>query len=259
MSSRIDGKEPLAKPLTTDVFGSANPLFRKEPGEYMTARQQTLWREKYEALAARLHEGHFRQSSEVALSLRRKYQTTVFGNVYVYDLLQRLSECIDPTDTELYCVSQLVHTLQVAEGLEEDGVVDETLLLAALVHDLGKVVDLLGEDPQYTNGPNAPIGENRRGCGLDNATITWSHDEFAYQKLKDHVPDHVAWLIRFHSLRFDTAHDLMDDRDRRYYSTYLGRFRKQDLRTKSIFRRPRRRLSDYRNLIQKYFPARIAI
>jgi predicted HD phosphohydrolase len=258
MSSPTD--TPIVQPaLTTDTFGASDPVFRKEVGEYMSAAEQAYWREKYEAQAKRLYEGHFRQTPELALSLRRKYQDPVFGQVYVFDLLHRLAECIDPTDTELYCVDQLVHTLQVAEGMEEGGVTDETLLLAALVHDLGKVTELLGENPEYINGPNEPIGENAPGCGLDNAITTWNHDEFAYQKLKEHVPDHVAWLTRFHSLRFDMSRHLMDDRDREYYERYLGVFRRYDLGTKSIYKLPKKRLGDYRGLIEKYLPDKIAI
>jgi len=252
-------KRRASLPLTKNVFGSSDPLFRKEPGEYMTAEEQAYWRDKYEDEAKRLYRGHFRQTTEISLALRGKYDKPIFGDVYVFDILLKLAECIDPTDTELYCVDQLVHTLQVAEGMERDGVDDETLILAALIHDLGKVTELVGENPEFINGPNEPIGKNRPGVGLDNIVTTWNHDEFAYQKLKDHVPDHVAWLTRFHSLRFDMSREFMDDRDRLYYEKYLGIFRKHDLGTKSIYNLPKKRLKDYGSLIRQYFPNKIPI
>jgi hypothetical protein len=31
--------------------------------------------------------------------------------VRVWDLMERLAQCIDPSDASLYCVSQLVHAL----------------------------------------------------------------------------------------------------------------------------------------------------
>jgi predicted HD phosphohydrolase len=258
MNLPIEKAAPKKK-LTKDVFGSSDPVFRKEPGEYMTAEEQAYWRSKYEEEAKRLYKGHFRQTPELALSLRKKYEPPVFGEVYVYDLLHRLAECIDPTDTELYCVDQLVHTLQVAEGMIDDGIEEEALILAALVHDLGKLTELLGENPEYINGPNEPIGDNVPGCGLDNLVTTWNHDEFAYQKVKDHVPDHVAWLVRFHSLRFDMSKQYMDDRDKEYYEKYLGLFRKYDLGTKSVYKLPKRRLPYYKGIITKYFPNKIPV
>jgi predicted HD phosphohydrolase len=258
MNSPTDNAPP-GKVLTKDVFGATDPLFRKEPGEYMTGEEQAYWRERYEAQAKELYAGHFRQTPELALELRAKYAAPVFGKVKVFDLMHRLAECIDPTDTELYCVDQLVHTLQVAEGMELDRIDDEGLLLAAVLHDLGKVTELLGEKPEYINGPNEPIGENVPGCGLDNIVTTWNHDEFAYQKLRDHVPDYVGWLIRFHSLRFDMSRPFMDDRDHDYYDRYLGVFRKYDLGTKSIYKLPKKRLADYRGLIEKHLPEPIEI
>jgi predicted HD phosphohydrolase len=259
VNSAIDMSATTQDELTENTFGSSDPIFRKERGEYPTQEEQQMWRDEYERRAKELHKGHFRQDPELALALREKYKPMTFGKMKVYDALRMLAECIDPTDTELYCVDQLVHTLQVANGMEEDGITDEALIVAALIHDLGKITELVGEKPEYVNGPNEPIGENEPGCGLDNAIFTWNHDEFAYQKLKDHVPDHVAWLLRYHSLRFDMSRDLMDDRDREYYEKYLGIFRKYDLGTKSIFRLPAKRLEDYREVIERHFPEEIDI
>jgi predicted HD phosphohydrolase len=259
MNTHTDVERAAGQALTEDVFGAKDSVFRKEPGEYMTAQEQARWRDAYEAEARTLYLDHFRQNREQALGLRDKYRTPIFGIVPVIDVLRRLAECIDPTDTELYCVNQLVHTLQVAGGMEQDGITDETLILAALLHDMGKVTELVGEVPEYVNGPNEPIGDHAAGCGLDNVLTTWNHDEFAYQRVRAYVPDHVAWLIRHHSLRFDLCMDLMDARDRRYFDTYLGLFRKYDLGTKSVFNRPQKRLSDYEALVRSYFPAPIAI
>lgn len=259
MNSRIDIAPALGGGLTENVFGSADPLFRKEPGEYMTAEEQAEWRSAYEDRAKTLYQGHFRQSQEIALGLRRKYARPIFGRMHIIDVLRRLGECVDPTDTELYLVNQLLHTLQVACGMEEDGVKDETMILAALVHDLGKVTELAGEKPEYVNGPNEPIGIHAPGCGLDNVVTTWNHDEFAWQRVRDYVPDHVAWLVRYHSLRFGMCHQFMDERDWAYHDTYLGLFRKYDLGTKSIFHLPKKKLADYRPLLEKYFPEPIEI
>ncbi len=245
--------------LSDDNFGASDPIFRKEVGEYLTQDQQRDVRIRFDKKAKALFEKRFTQDVATVEMLRSKYKTPIFGEMYMYDALLRLGECVDPTDTELYCTSQLVHCLQVAESMEKSGVTDETLILAALIHDLGKLTDLVGEVPEYVNGPNEPVGNNIIGCGLDNTMIMWNHDEFAYERIKDYVPDHVSWIVRYHSLRFDVAQDFMDSRDWAYYDQYLSVFRKYDLGTKSTFYYPDKKLSDYRDLIEKYFPKKILI
>jgi len=73
------------------------------------------------------------------------------------------------------------------------------------------------------------------------------------------VPEHVAWLTRFHSLRFEKAEKFMSDKDREYYHKYLIPFRKYDLHTKSIYKVPSKRLYDYEALLIKYFPKGITV
>lgn len=254
-----DAEEGRMTNLTTAPPETDDPVFRKEPGEYMSSDQQAALRTSYKQKAKELFEKRFQQDSARARALRERFSSPILGRVRIYDALLRLSECIDITDTELFSTNQLIHSLQVAEGMERDGITDEGLILAALVHDLGKVAEFAGASPEDLNGPNQPLGDNPKGCGLDNALIMWNHDEFAYQRLKDYVPDYVGWLIRYHSLRFDFCSDIMDDRDRRYYDMYLHTFRKYDLHTKSTFYIPAKKLSAYQPLLDKYFLGEIVI
>ncbi|VDM34547.1 unnamed protein product, partial [Toxocara canis] len=42
----------------------------------------------------------------------------------------------------------------------------------------------------------------KEGCGLDNLLMTWGHDEYLYQVLKNHnstLPAEALYAIRFHS------------------------------------------------------------
>lgn len=47
------------------------------------------------------------------------------------------------------------------------------------------------------------LGMYEEGCGLENLLMTWSHDEYMYQMLKNHpdckLPDEALYAIRFHS------------------------------------------------------------
>jgi hypothetical protein len=194
------------------------------------------------------------QTSNHVEALNQKYREPVFGRLHVADLLAQLALCIDEQDVELACVSQLTHALQVVEGMIGDGISDHDLLIAGLVHDLGKVLLLAGEDQANVGGMIAPIGEFEEGIGLEQCTFQWNHDEFGYSRLKDHLPDHVSWLIRYHSLHLDVCEPLMDDRDRRYARVYHAIFAHYDNATKSMFRVPRTRIEDYSDLIKEYFP-----
>lgn len=246
----------MPAPIT---FGSADPIFRKEPGEYLSKEEQDGLRQAFDRDAKDLIVRRFTQTASVAISLREKYKCSLIGKVDPLQALLMLGMCYDETDTELYGISQLTHSLQVADAMERSGVVDETMILAAIIHDFGKITSLFGEAPEHTDGPNEVISGPKPGCGLDQTLVMWNHDEFGYQKLKDFIPDHVGWLVRYHSLRFETATAYMDDRDREYYNKYLIEFRKYDLGSKSLFSVPSRNLLTYRSLFERYFPKALDI
>ena len=199
-------------------------------------------------------ERHYAQTRDDVLALQEKYREPIFGRVPVADLLERLALCIDEMDADMGCASQLTHSLQVVEGMTADGIEDHDLLITGLIHDVGKVLLTVGEDPANVGGMLSPIGDYDDGVGLDRCVMQWNHDEFGYSRFKDLVPDHVAWLIRYHSIHVDQCERLMDERDRRYARDYLPVFTRYDNGTKSVFRLPETRIDDYRDLIEEYFP-----
>jgi hypothetical protein len=132
------------------------------------------------------------------------------------------------------------------------------LVLAALVHDLGKVLLLTDEAPENVVCMNRPVRVCRPGEGLDNCVFQWNHDEFAYSRLKDHLPDGLAWLVRYHSILPATCEEYMDARDRDYFERYLKPFARYDHGTKSPVYLPQRRLDDYRSIVERALPTFIA-
>jgi hypothetical protein len=206
-----------------------------------------------------IYDKHLSQTKETVDVLNKKYEQPVFGKVQIWDMVQLLARCVDPSDPSLYCVSQSVHVLQIIEGMERDGIEDPDLFLSALVHDLGKVLLLRGEAPENVVCFNTPIGEYRKEIGLDSCVFQWNHEEFIYRRLKDYVPDHIAWLIRYHGISVPHCETLMNEQDRIYTERYLRIFQKYDKGTKSIYNLPKNELEKYRPLVEKVFPKPIFI
>lgn len=139
------------------------------------------------------------------------------------DFLDTLVDESDP-DIEL---PQVVHLLQTAEAIRQDGHPD-WFVLTGFLHDLGKVLCLFGE-PQwavvgdtfpvgckhsdkvvfaefFSDNPdslderyNTPLGMYAAGCGLDAVHLSWGHDEYLYQLLKPYLPIEALYMIRYHS------------------------------------------------------------
>ena len=107
----------------------------------------------------RSHKRHvYWQHNQQTLGDRSELQTrwgngTLLGEVRIWDLLQLLHFTVDHTDTVLLYTSQFVHALQVFAGVTAydfrrwpfDAWWQRDMQLAALVHDLGKLLSLFGE------------------------------------------------------------------------------------------------------------------
>ncbi len=201
-----------------------------------------------------IYDRHVAQTLADVRVLEEKYREPVFGEMRVYDVMQLLAECIDPMDVGLGSTSQLTHALQTAEALHDQGFTDPDVMLAALLHDLGKVLLLTDEDPANVCASNSALGPFEPGAGLDTCVFQWNHDQFAYERLKDHVSDLTGWLVLYHSAKFADHQDVMDDRDRGYHDRYYAAFQAADQDSKSPYGLPRTRLADYRELLEDTFP-----
>ena len=215
--------------------------------------EQLEYRQAYREQARLICQRHNEQTQETVAALKQKYEEPIIGKVSVWSLVERLAQCIDPSDTKLLCTNQQIHVLQILEGMERDGISDPDLILLALVHDVGKVL-LPYEAPENVVCYNVPIGEYAAGIGLDNCIFQWNHDEFAYSRLKYYLPDHLAWLVRYHSIRISECEPLMDERDRTYTERYLRVFSKYDHGTKSIYNLPKKSIDEYRDIVEEAFP-----
>ena len=211
----------------------------------------------FRARSAPILERHNAQDAQQVEALRRTYAKPVLGKVRVWELIERLGSCVDPTDERLFCASQQVHVLQILEAMEADGTATPDMVLVALIHDLGKVLLSLGEDPANVVCMTRAVGEGADGVGLDHSMLQWNHDEFAYQRLRDHVPEDLAWLIRYHSIDVEGVSNVMDARDLERTERLLLTFAHYDHATKSPYHLPSVTLASYRDVIEEAFPHRI--
>jgi hypothetical protein len=213
--------------------------------------------EIYTRDAAEIRACHAAQTAPEADVLRRKYQQPVFGEIPTWSLFEMMARVIDTADDRLYCTSQEIHMLQVIEAMTADGTASEEFVLAALVHDLGKVCMLKGEPAENVTYKNSLLATGAPGAGLDQCTLQWSCDDLAWSRLKDYLPPAIAWLVRYHGITPTDCAPYMTAQDRDYVERYLAPFRVYDLYSKSPFARPRSRIEDFRPIIEKYLPPRI--
>jgi inositol oxygenase len=232
---------------------------------------------------------HTHQTREFVLAKKRQYAGKQRAEMGIWEALDYLNTLVDDSDPDTD-LSQIEHNLQTAEAIRKDGH-PRWMVLTGLLHDLGKVLCLYGE-PQWAvvgdtfpvgcawsskivfpeffkDNPDArvpqyqtPLGVYEQGCGLDHVDLSWGHDEYLYQVMKDYLPEEGLYMIRYHSFypgHRERAYDfLMDEKDRAMFD-WVRKFNPYDLYSKSA---ERPRLADvkpyYDDLIREYFPTKIA-
>ncbi len=221
------------------------------------------------------------QKHEQFLPLRHRQMT-------VYEALNFLNELVDDSDPDTD-LSQIEHLMQTAESIRADGH-PRWFILTGLIHDLGKILCLFGEPQWAVVGDTFPVGcrfsqrivypeffaENpdsadprynsltgiyRPGIGLADVTMSWGHDEYLYQVVKDRMPEPALYMIRYHSFypgHRENAYDhLMNDHDREMFQ-WVRAFNPYDLYTKSDARPDVESLWPYyRSLIDEFLPGKL--
>lgn len=199
-----------------------------------------------------------------------------------FDFLNQLVDDSDP-DTDL---DQFQHLLQTAEAIRADGHPD-WMVLVGLMHDMGKVLCLFGEpqwavvgdtfpvgcaysdkvvypeyfrnNPDYANAAyQTPTGVYEEGCGLRNVHMSWGHDEYVYQMMKDHLPEPALYMLRYHSFyawHREGAYDQLLDSHDRDMLKWVKLFNPYDLYSKNPVPPDWKQLRPYyEELVAKYLP-----
>ncbi|MFK8110809.1 MAG: inositol oxygenase family protein [Rubripirellula sp.] len=232
---------------------------------------------------------HRYQTFEFVQQKREQYLPLRRRQMGIWEALEFLNTLVDDSDPDT-SLSQIEHLLQTAEAIRAEGL-PSWFVLTGLIHDLGKVLCLYGE-PQWavvgdtfpvgcafakevvlhqffadnpdTNDPrfNTQLGVYEKNTGLGNVQMSWGHDEYLYQVVRDFLPEPALYMIRYHS--FYAAHRegqyayLMNENDQQMFE-WVKQFNPFDLYTKSDESPNVDALRPYyEKLIAEFFPAELS-
>jgi inositol oxygenase len=272
---RLDDWDDFVK----DRYGvDPSPEKKKEEYRNYRAEARPCVREFY-----RLNHRH--QTLDFVLAKKKEFLPLRKKRMSTWDAMEFLNTLVDDSDPDTD-LNQIEHLLQTAEAIRHDRH-PRWFILTGLIHDLGKILCLFGEPQWAVVGDTFPVGcaysdrvvfpeffsdnpDSRvpeyqtcqgiyaEGCGLNQVHLSWGHDEYLYQVVKNYLPDEALYMIRYHS--FYAAHregayvELMNDRDRDMFR-WVQAFNPYDLYSKTSVRPDVARLRPfYEELIAEYLP-----
>src|SRR4051794_11866013 len=159
---------------------------------------------------------HKYQTYEFVQEKRKEFLKFDKKRMPVWNAFNFLNQLVDDSDPDTD-LDQFQHLLQTSETIRADGHPD-WMVLTGLMHDMGKVLCLFGEPQWAVVGDTFPVGcafsnkiiyseffkhnadfsdpvySSKFGvyapnCGLRNVNMSWGHDEYVYQMLKDYLPE----------------------------------------------------------------------
>jgi inositol oxygenase len=229
---------------------------------------------------------HKYQTYDFVMDKRKEFLSFSRREMPVWDAFNFLNELVDDSDPDTD-LDQFQHLLQTSEAIRRDGHPD-WMVLVGLIHDMGKVLCLFGEPQWAVVGDTFPVGcgysdkivypeffkdnpdytderfntENgvyKPGCGLRNVHMSWGHDEYVYQMMKNNLPESGLYMLRYHSFyswhREGAYSHLLDGHDRDMLK-WVKLFNPYDLYSKNPEPPDWKKLKTYyEDLIAKYLPA----
>jgi inositol oxygenase len=231
---------------------------------------------------------HTHQTVAFVEQKKKEYLALGKGKKSIWEAAEFLNQLVDDSDPDTD-VSQIEHLMQTSEAIRKDGH-PRWFVLTGFIHDLGKVLCLYGEPQWAVVGDTFPVGcaysdqivypeffaanpdskvpeyQTLHGiyepnCGLDNVHLSWGHDEYIYQVVKDYLPEEALYMLRYHS--FYAAHrhgaykHLMSNHDEEMFA-WVRKFNPYDLYSKGAARPNVQELRPYyESLFAEFFPAQL--
>lgn len=229
---------------------------------------------------------HENQTLDFVLKKKQEFAAFNRAEMTIWQAVALLDTIEDESDPDLN-LPQSYHAYQTAEALRKDGHPD-WLVLTGFIHDLGKILAIFDQPQWAVVGDTYPVGcqfsdkivyheffaqnpdihnsayNSLHGiysprCGLDAVHMSWGHDEYLYQVLKNTgLPAEALFIIRYHS--FYAAHrenaylHVMNDHDQQMLP-WLKLFSQYDLYSKNPEPLDLESIKPYyQNLIIRFLP-----
>ena len=222
----VTSNNPPATPLG-DSDKWENDLLRRYPREGKGGRKFRDYESEARPSVREFYRlNHRHQTMDFVREKQAEYLPLRKRRMTVWEALEYLNTLVDDSDPDID-LPQIEHLLQTAEAIRRDGH-PRWFILAGLIHDLGKILCLFGEPQWAVVGDTFPLGcrfsekivyhqffaDNpdsvqpeyatapgiyEEGCGLNQVTMSWGHDEYLYHVVKDRLPEPALYMIRYHS------------------------------------------------------------
>jgi inositol oxygenase len=262
-------------------------------GRYKEGRSQEEFR-KYDAeanpgVAEFYRLNHTYQTHGYVLGKQSEYFGLKRGAKSIWEAAEFLNTLVDDSDPDTD-LTQLEHLLQTSEAIRRDGH-PRWMVATGFVHDLGKCLCLYGEpqwgvvgdtfptacaysdavvfpeyfraNPDYRNPLyQTKFGIYEENCGLDRVTMSFGHDGYIYEAMKNYLPMESLYMLRYHSFyawHRHGAYDYLCNEQDRAMLQWVLKFNPYDLYSKGHTKPDLKQLKPYYDeLFAEFFPEKIA-
>jgi inositol oxygenase len=231
------------------------------------------------------------QSFEYANNMLFTFLDRKKEKINFWDVIDKLSGFIDKSDPDIN-IPNAHHLFQTAETARKDNM-PEWFQLVCILHDMGKIMYLWGNDKDGTSVENqwgivgdtfilgckipdsivypefnylnkhyneTKIGRYHQNIGLNMCTVSWGHDEFMYRVLrqnKNTIPEEGYYIVRYHSLYLwhdKNEYSYLESNKDKIMKPWVQKFNKYDLYTKVNLETDIEKLKEYYSkLVIKFF------
>lgn len=238
-------------------------------------------------------ENHTNQTYDFNKDIRQKILTLGRWKLEILEVISLLDDISDKSDPDTR-KKQLIHAIQTGEACRSFYPDKDWFHLMGFIHDLGKILshpkmhnlpqwtvvgdtfpvgcafdekivfyDFLKENPDSSHDVyKTKLGVYNEKCGFDNLLMSFGHDEYLYQVLKNNIcllPEEALYVIRYHSFypwHHEGSYDYFANEKDLVLLPLLKAFQKCDLYSKvNVDLDVKAILPYYQDLITKYFPS----
>ena len=232
---------------------------------------------------------HENQTVDYVLGKEKTYFSLNKGQKTVWEAAEFLNTLVDDSDPDTD-LTQIEHLLQTSEAMRADGC-PRWMILTGFIHDLGKCLCLYGEPQWGVVGDTFPVGcawsqdivfpeyfaknpdrdnklyQSKYGiyepnCGLEKLHMSFGHDGYIGEVMKNSLRPESMYMLRFHSFypwhRHGAYDHLANDQDRSMLEWVL-KFNQYDLYSKGSTKPVMAELKGYYDeLFAEFLPPTLA-